>query len=61
MKYHEMYPNIKIWTKTHKKLKVLAALSMEPMTEVLDRIVRAECERLHIDTERLDAMVVSDD
>jgi|GEM_PF-6800294 len=41
------YQTIRIWTRTLKKLRLVAALRGERMVQVLDRIVQEELARVH--------------
>lgn len=43
----DKYKTIRIWPETVKALRLLAALSDERMVQVLDRLVRAELERMN--------------
>jgi len=42
----EATQTIKIWVKTQRKLKLLAALTHESMMKALDRLVEQELQRL---------------
>jgi len=42
----EATQTIKIWVKTQRKLKLLAALTHESMIQALDRLVEQELQRL---------------
>jgi len=42
----DKYKTIRIWPDTVKALRLLAALTGERMVQVLDRLVRAELERV---------------
>ncbi|MGZ3663650.1 MAG: hypothetical protein ACXVDA_04065 [Ktedonobacterales bacterium] len=46
MKQEPEYQTIRIWTRTLKNLRLVAALRGERMVQVLDRIVRQELERV---------------
>jgi len=46
MKQPPEYQTIRIWTRTLKNLRLVAALRGERMVQVLDRIVRQELERM---------------
>lgn len=42
----EPYTTIRIWTKTLKLLRLIAAMKGERMVAILDRLVRQEYERV---------------
>jgi hypothetical protein len=42
----ESQVTFKIWPSTHRLLRLVAALTGESMVKVIDRLVRAEYERL---------------
>ena len=40
------YTTIRIWTRTLRKLRLIAALTSERMVQVLDRVVTDELQRV---------------
>jgi hypothetical protein len=48
------YQTIRIWTRTLRALRLIAALTGERMVQVLDRLVAEELRRIHEQERRRD-------